>query len=144
VVGDGPARLDLQLRCKDKDFVVFLGFKQGEILRKLYASARVFVFASRVDTLGLVNLEALASGVPVLVPDDSAIAQLLDHDKTAMLFKPNPDDLAQAIARVLDDASCARRLADGGRQHTLALWQGADFNRVWQTMLDGAREPDAA
>jgi glycosyltransferase involved in cell wall biosynthesis len=143
VVGDGPARLDLQLRCKDKEFVVFLGFKQGEILRKLYASARVFVFASRVDTLGLVNLEALASGVPVLVPADSAIAQLLDHDKTAMLFKPNPDDLAQTIAKVLDDETCARRLADGGRRHTLALWQGADFNHVWQTMLDGPREPDA-
>lgn len=142
VVGDGPARLDLQLRCKEKEFVVFLGFKQGEILRKLYASARVFVFASRVDTLGLVNLEALASGVPVLVPEDSAIAQSLEHGRTAMLFKPTPDDLAHTIAHVLDDATCARRLADGGRRHTLKLWRGAGFDQVWQTLLGNASEPD--
>ena len=143
VVGDGPARLDLQLRCKDKEFVVFLGFKQGEVLRKLYASARVFVFASRVDTLGLVNLEALSSGLPILVPADSAIAQALDHGETAMLFEPNPDDLARTIALVLDNPACASRLAEGGRRHTLALWQAADFERVWETMVrpPGDRPP---
>jgi glycosyltransferase involved in cell wall biosynthesis len=135
VVGDGPARLDLELRCRDKEFVVFLGFKQGEVLRNLYASARLFVFASRVDTLGLVNLEALASGVPVLVPADSAIAQSLDHGNTAMFFKPTSFDLAQTIAFVLDSPACATRLADGGRRHTLALWREADFDRIWDTMM---------
>jgi glycosyltransferase involved in cell wall biosynthesis len=135
VVGDGPARLDLQLRCKDKEFVVFLGFKQGEVLRNLYASARVFVFASRVDTLGLVNLEALASGLPILVPTDSAIAQSLDHGNTAMFFEPNAEDLASTIAMVLDNPACASRLSEGGRRHTLSLWQAANFEHVWATML---------
>ena len=113
------------------------------MLRKLYASARVFVFASRVDTLGLVNLEALSSGLPILVPADSAIAQALDHGETAMLFEPNPDDLARTIALVLDNPACASRLAEGGRRHTLALWQAADFERVWETMVrpPGDRPP---
>jgi glycosyltransferase involved in cell wall biosynthesis len=139
IVGDGPARATLELQCEDKEFVVFLGFKQGEILRNLYASARVFIFASRVDTLGLVNLEALASGTPILVPSDSAIAQSLDHGESAMFFTPDAEDLASTIALVLDNPACATRLSEGGRRHVLARWEDADFEHVWATMVRKSR-----
>jgi glycosyltransferase involved in cell wall biosynthesis len=135
VVGDGPARASLELKCADKEFVVFLGFKQGEILRNLYASARVFIFASRVDTLGLVNLEALASGVPILVPNDSAIAQSLDHGEDAMFFTPEVGDLARTIELVLDNPDHATRLSEGGLRHVLARWEDADFEHVWKAMV---------
>lgn len=62
VVGDGPARADLEARFSD---TTFLGARQGEALAAIYAAADVFVFPSRTDTFGLVLLEALASGVPV-------------------------------------------------------------------------------
>lgn len=62
VVGDGPARADLERRYPG---AVFLGACHGEPLAKAYAAADVFVFPSRTDTYGLVLLEALASGVPV-------------------------------------------------------------------------------
>ena len=62
VVGDGPARPELERKYPD---AVFLGAMQGERLAEAYAAADVFVFPSRTDTFGLVLLEALASGVPV-------------------------------------------------------------------------------
>jgi len=62
MVGDGPKLTEYQQIYLDTHF---LGVKEGEELAKIYASADVFVFPSRTDTLGLVNLEALASGVPV-------------------------------------------------------------------------------
>lgn len=62
VVGDGPARADLQRKFPD---AVFLGALGGEALARAYAAADVFVFPSRTDTYGLVLLEALASGIPV-------------------------------------------------------------------------------
>lgn len=62
VVGDGPARADLQNRFPG---AVFLGAKHGDELARIYASADVFVFPSLTDTFGLVLLEALASGIPV-------------------------------------------------------------------------------
>jgi len=62
IVGDGPARLDLQQQFPE---AVFLGTLQGEALAAVYASADVFVFPSRTDTFGLVLLEALASGLPI-------------------------------------------------------------------------------
>src|SRR6267142_92268 len=62
VIGDGPARAELQSRYRD---AVFLGTKHGAELAAIYASADVFVFPSRTDTFGLVLLEALASGLPI-------------------------------------------------------------------------------
>ena len=62
VVGDGPARQSLQAAHPD---AVFVGPKFGADLARIYASSDVFVFPSLTDTFGLVNLEALASGLPV-------------------------------------------------------------------------------
>ncbi len=62
IVGDGPARVELERKYPD---AVFLGTMQGEQLAETYAAADVFVFPSKTDTFGLVLLEALASGVPV-------------------------------------------------------------------------------
>lgn len=62
VVGDGPARAELQTRHPG---VHFLGLREGEALARIYAAADVFVFPSLTDTFGIVLLEALASGLPV-------------------------------------------------------------------------------
>ncbi|MEE2691100.1 MAG: glycosyltransferase family 1 protein [Pseudomonadota bacterium] len=62
VVGEGPQRAELEAKYKD---AVFVGPKFGEELTRYYQGADVFVFPSRTDTFGLVNVEALACGVPV-------------------------------------------------------------------------------
>jgi glycosyltransferase involved in cell wall biosynthesis len=62
VVGDGPARRELERRFADAQF---LGTKTGEELAWHYRQADVFVFPSRTDTFGLVMLEAMACGTPV-------------------------------------------------------------------------------
>lgn len=62
VVGDGPARAELQRAYPE---VLFLGICEGERLASIYASSDVFVFPSLTDTFGIVLLEAAASGLPV-------------------------------------------------------------------------------
>jgi glycosyltransferase involved in cell wall biosynthesis len=62
IVGDGPYRADLEQRYPGVEFV---GAKQGLELASYYAQADVFVFTSRADTFGVVNIEALACGTPV-------------------------------------------------------------------------------
>lgn len=62
IVGDGPIRAKLERQYPDAKF---LGYRTGEALAEVYASADVFVFPSRTDTFGLVIIEALASGLPV-------------------------------------------------------------------------------
>ena len=62
VIGDGPERPRLEARHRD---AVYLGFRHGEDLAAHLAAADVLVFPSLTDTFGLVNLEAMACGVPV-------------------------------------------------------------------------------
>jgi glycosyltransferase involved in cell wall biosynthesis len=62
VVGDGPQRSELERRYPDAHF---LGARFGEDLASVYAGADVFVFPSKTDTFGLVQVEALAAGTPV-------------------------------------------------------------------------------
>lgn len=66
VVGDGPERETLE---KKYPKTTFLGIKRGEDLTAVYRSIDVFVFPSKTDTLGLVNLEAMACGKPIVAYD---------------------------------------------------------------------------
>ncbi len=62
IVGDGPARAELQAKYPDARF---LGLCRGQALAEIYANADLFVFPSRTDTFGIVLIEALASGLPI-------------------------------------------------------------------------------
>lgn len=62
IVGEGPQRQELEEKYTD---AVFVGPKYGDELTAYYQASDVFVFPSRTDTFGLVNVEALACGVPV-------------------------------------------------------------------------------
>ena len=75
VVGEGPQRAELEEKYKD---AVFTGPKYGDELTRYYQAADVFVFPSRTDTFGLVNVEALACGVPVAAYPVRGPLEILD------------------------------------------------------------------
>ncbi len=75
IVGDGPQRAELEDRFKD---AVFVGPKFGADLTQYYQGSDVFVFPSRTDTFGLVNVEALACGVPVAAYPVRGPLEILD------------------------------------------------------------------
>jgi glycosyltransferase involved in cell wall biosynthesis len=138
VVGDGPERAALEARYRCLPFVRFAGLQRGDILKKLYASAAAFVFASRVDTLGLVNMEAMASGVPVLVPADACIAEFVTHGISAACYPFGADGLAAALEDVLDDPTRAAELGAGGRRAMIERWREAPFSRIWKSYTGDA------
>lgn len=75
VVGEGPQREELEKRYPE---AVFLGAKFGEDLTACYRACDVFVFPSRTDTFGLVNVEALACGAPVAAYPVRGPLEILD------------------------------------------------------------------
>ena len=77
VVGDGPALDKFMQRYPD---VMFMGAKHGAELASCYAAADVFVFPSRTDTFGLVNIEALACGTPVAAFPAPGPVDIIGHD----------------------------------------------------------------
>ncbi|MGO4716424.1 glycosyltransferase family 4 protein [Bradyrhizobium sp. 2TAF24] len=119
VVGDGPARAQLEKQFPD---AVFLGARHGEALAEAYAAADVFVFPSKTDTFGLVLLEALASGVPVAAfpvcgPNDvignAPVGVLSDDLQQACLSALQiPRTACRAFALRLTWEACARAFID--------------------------------
>ena len=101
VVGDGPARAELERRYPHAHF---LGPMSGRALAGAYAGADVFVFPSRTDTFGLVMIEALACGTPVAAHPVSGPIDVLMPDVGAMREQLD-DAIAEALAR--DRSACA-------------------------------------
>ncbi len=106
VVGDGPARAQLQRRFPD---AVFVGARSGEDLASHYRRSDAFVFPSRTDTFGLVLLEALASGVPVAALPVRGPLDVVKDPSAGIL---NEDLREAALAALLLDRADARRHAE--------------------------------
>jgi len=104
VLGDGPDRARLQSRYPQ---AVFAGFRFGEDLASHVAAADVLVFPSLTDTFGLVNLEAMACGVPVAAFPVTGPIDVVDDGVTGALDA----DLARAAERALgiDPRACRER-----------------------------------
>jgi glycosyltransferase involved in cell wall biosynthesis len=94
VIGDGPERQKLQSRFPA---AVFVGYQYGEHLASHLAAADVMVFPSLTDTFGLVNLEALACGVPVAAFPVTGPKDVIEEGLTGALDW----DLAAAARRAL-------------------------------------------
>ncbi|MGE5186733.1 MAG: glycosyltransferase [Acidobacteriota bacterium] len=137
IAGDGPQRAALAAYCADKPFVALVGNQPPDVLKQLYASADTFVFASQIDALGLVALEAMASGVPVLVPEGTAIAEVVVDGITGCVYPFGVAGLADALARVLACAETRATLAANARRAMVERWSRTSFRERWDTLVAG-------
>jgi glycosyltransferase involved in cell wall biosynthesis len=105
IIGDGPERARLEREYPD---ATFIGYRFSEDLAMHLAAADIMVFPSRTDTFGLVNLEAMACGVPVAAYPVTGPIDVIEDGVTGCL----DTDLAAAARRALDiDARACREHA---------------------------------
>ncbi|MBO8170516.1 MAG: glycosyltransferase family 1 protein [Bacillaceae bacterium] len=104
IVGDGPYRDYLEQHFAGTN-TVFTGFLHGKELAQAYASADAFVFPSTTETLGLVILEAMASGLPVVAAKSGPTCEQVQDGKTGLLFEPDhSDSFVNTVGKLKDDA----------------------------------------
>ena len=95
VVGDGPARERLR---RELPHALFLGFQTGEKLAETYASLDLFIHPGPNETFCQAVQEALASGVPAIVPKTGGPADLVSHGETGYIINTHrPDDLEASV-----------------------------------------------
>lgn len=119
IAGEGPALPALRDAARARGLaqtVRFLGYldRQRE-LPACYAAADAFVFASRTETQGLVLLEAMAAGLPVVALAVMGTVDILGARRGALVPEDNPACFALELAHLLRDAPLRRRLGEEGR-----------------------------
>ncbi len=116
VVGDGPHRSAIEKHFAGTA-THFVGYLQGLDLAAAYASADAFIFPSRTETLGLVLLEAMAAGCPVVAAASGGIVDIVTDGVNGYLFDPqDPRGAIAATQRLL----AARNERDRLRQNARA------------------------
>lgn len=121
-IGDGPLRENLQTIADDAKIAQRVTFARrlssGALKAHLHA-AKVFAFPSinRAEAFGIVQLEAMAAGLPIINTSlTTAVPNIARHDREALTVEPKDvGALADAINRILSDAALARRLGDAGK-----------------------------
>ena len=104
IVGDGPYRRELEQHFAGTA-TLFPGFMEGEELASAFASADAFVFPSVTETLGLVILEGMASGLPVVAARSGPTMEQVTDGVDGLLFDSGDEaSLDAALTRLGDDA----------------------------------------
>ena len=124
IVGDGPERESLERLCRGLGVAAeFSGYVEDteEVLRK----SSVLVLPSREEGFGLVLLEAMAAGVPVVATRVGGIPEIIaDGENGLLVDREDPEALAEAISRILADPELRRRLvAKGFETLTRFSWE---------------------
>jgi glycosyltransferase involved in cell wall biosynthesis len=122
IIGAGPLEPKLRAMTADlrlQDKVVFAGEIQNENVIPYYHASDIFALASiaRSEAFGIVQIEAMAAGIPVVNTQlDSGVPFVSLHGETGLTVPPgNPEALAAALNRLLDDAALRRSLGERAR-----------------------------
>jgi rhamnosyl/mannosyltransferase len=123
LVGDGPLRPNLEQLARDlgvSDRVHLMGEVHNDEIAPYYYASDVYLLPSiaRSEAFGIVQIEAMACGLPVINTSlASGVPFVSRHEESGLTVPPeDPEALAAAIRRLLDDEALRRRLGDAGRQ----------------------------
>lgn len=120
VAGDGWQKdylMKLAFSLGVDDYAKFLGFVEESFLPKLVKAADVLVVPSVYEPFGIVALEGMAAGVPVVVSKTGGLQEIVDHEVDGLWVYPrDPFSIAWGIRRILSDPAFAKKLAENGRK----------------------------
>lgn len=145
VAGEGPALAGLKRQAAELDLegqVLFVGYlSRADALLDCYRAGDVFVFASRTETQGLVLLEAMALGVPVVSTAMMGTRDVLRPGLGALIAEEDEEDFAAKVSSLLRDPLQRERLARAGRTYVEQHWSEQAFVRriveLYQAVVQG-------
>ncbi len=140
IIGNGPHREALEAHFAGTR-THFVGYLQGLELASAYASADAFIFPSRTETLGLVLLEAMAAGCPVVAAASGGIPDIVTDGVNGYLFAPDQEDgVVIASQRLFTAASGEREALKSRARDEAARWgwaaATAQLRCYYQSVLD--------
>jgi len=139
IVGDGPERKALESFFEDEGLMgrtIFTGYIPHKEIKDYYKAADLFVFASLTETQGLVVLEALASGTPVVAIAYKGIANVLVNGEGALTTGIDEEEFYQAIKIALERRE---ELSKKGIEYVEKYWSmntmADKLEKIYQTAI---------
>lgn len=114
LIGDGPARQSLEALAAELGIgerVTFTGALPFEDVPAYMRAADLFSFASVTETQGLVTMEAMAAGLPIVAVDATGTQDIVQNGEQGFLVENDPSALASALDKLLSDPKQMRRFA---------------------------------
>jgi glycosyltransferase involved in cell wall biosynthesis len=136
IIGDGPEHQNLLNLAADLELgnnVRFLGaLPNDDDVVRWYRRADIFCLPSVQEGFGMVFVEAMASGLPVVATLSAAIPEVVPRNRAGLLVQPsNPDALASALVELLDNPAQRTAFGEYGQQHI----QQYDWSRIASLFL---------
>jgi 1,2-diacylglycerol 3-alpha-glucosyltransferase len=147
VAGDGPYRGELEARARELQvdgIVTFVGALEQRELGQYYRHADVFAFTSLTETQGLVIVEAMAHGLPVVAVDCPVTSEIV-RGEAGILTRDNAADFAAALSSFFDEPAQHREIRQSAALHAAAPF-GIDAvaKRLEELYLQAQRDAVAA
>jgi glycosyltransferase involved in cell wall biosynthesis len=142
IIGDGPMRHELEKHFRGTA-TYFAGYMRGEPLAQAYASADLFVMASKTETLGLVLMEAMAAGCPVVACRAGGVPDAVEDGVTGFLFEASEAEglvnrVQWALAHPEERAKVRERARADVERHS---WEGStkQLRRYYEQAIEDPR-----
>ncbi len=140
IVGNGPHRTSLEEYFAGTR-THFVGYLEGLELASAYACADTFIFPSQSETLGLVLLEAMASGCPVVAVNSGGIPDIVSDGFNGFLFSPNdPKSAIEACRKILNLSESQKELLRTQAREEAEKWSWAaatiQLKTYYQSVLE--------
>lgn len=119
IVGDGPKRAELHHVFHKRGLtkaVTWAGLMPREELPMAYSAADLFVFPSATETQGLVTIEAMLCGAPVVGVNEMGTGEIMEGDKGGLLAENDAEDFARKVLKLVEDPALR---AEKSREATL-------------------------
>jgi glycosyltransferase involved in cell wall biosynthesis len=119
VVGDGHSKKDLKYQVAQfglKDKIIFTGEAAHKDIAKYYSGADIFVFNSLGETQGLVIIEAMADGLPVVATDATGVRDIVVSKENGFLCSYNENEFVKRISQLINNPNLREKLSKGARE----------------------------
>jgi glycosyltransferase involved in cell wall biosynthesis len=140
VVGDGDYRPCLEQFAAEnhvRDRVLFVGMQATSDLKKYYRRSDVFAMPSRQEGFGIVFLEAMAFGKPIIGGNHGGTPEIVKEGVTGYLVEyDRPDTLADRLIGLLQDEKLRARIGDAGRRWAEENFTFGHFRRRFAQLLE--------
>ncbi len=142
ISGDGPAKKDLQDYSTNAGIahsIIFTGYIERKKLHQFYSRAEVFVFASKVESQGMVILEAMTCGTPVVAIGKMGTREVMGGDAGGFMVDDDKGEFAEKVQLLLNNPEIRKAKAEGAKRHAES-WnmetQARKMQKLYRRLLE--------